>query len=330
MILSVDGGATKTVALAYDEAKMEIRGLGLAGPTNLTSVPREEVISNLRIAISEACEESGIKVSDFRKGLFGIAGIGDSKNLTVFGRNIIQEATSREDFIAINDGRPAYEMANLEEDGIVFAGGTGSVAFFKIGDRIERRGGWNWFAGDNGSASWIAKRGLNLATFEYDGILDGIKLVQATESYFKNDFKDTMASFEKSQNKRYIAGFAPSITALASSGYPSASLIMDECADYVSDLIKSLLPNFSKDPRISMVGGTMLAGKTYTGRVAERLQRPVNVYYGYQVACGGLIIILKELRTKCTFETRDDILSNLEIFLKKKSKEKLKQFLNLN
>lgn len=231
--------------------------------------------------------------------------------------------------MALNDGRPVYEMANLEEDGIVFACGTGSVAFFKVGDRIERRGGWNWFAGDNGSASWIAKRGLNLATFEYDGILDGMKLVRNVESYFRKDFRDALASFENSQNKREIAGFAPSVTALAATGYAPACMIMDECANYVSELIKSLPSNFSGDPRVSLVGGTMLSGETYTGRVATRLHRAVNVYYGYQVAAGGLIIILKELGVKCTFETRDDILSQLEEHIKKKSRDELKQFLNL-
>jgi N-acetylglucosamine kinase len=44
MILAVDGGASKTVALVYDETKMELIGLGIAGPTNLTSVPREEIV----------------------------------------------------------------------------------------------------------------------------------------------------------------------------------------------------------------------------------------------------------------------------------------------
>lgn len=51
MILSVDGGATKTVALAYDETIMELSDLGFAGPANLTSVSREDVIFNPNTSI---------------------------------------------------------------------------------------------------------------------------------------------------------------------------------------------------------------------------------------------------------------------------------------
>ncbi len=329
MILSLDGGATKTVALVFDEINLNLCGIGLSGPTNLTSVTKEEVISNIRRAVSKACQEADIKISSLHKGIFGVAGIGDSPSLTKFGEEIISESTGRNDFHVLNDGIPAYEMANLDLDGIVFAGGTGSVAFLKNGNRIERRGGWNWFAGDNGSASWIARSGLNLATFEYDGIYSEKYLIEGVESYFKEDFREALTTIERSQNKRHVAGFAPIVTKLAETGYPPASKILDESADYVADLIKSTLYKFKKVPRVSLVGGTMLAGRTYTDRIKSRLNMDINVYYGYQVAAGGLLLILKELGLDYSFETRDKILEQMNIKLMKKSKDELYKFLSL-
>ena len=330
MILAVDGGASKTVALVYDETKLELIGLGIAGPTNLTSVPREEIVFNIQEAVTKACEQANITIKNIGNGLFGIAGIGDSPSLTRSGMEIIAKSTGRSDFMVMNDGRPAYQMANLDYDGIVFAGGTGSVAFFKHGETTERRGGWNWFAGDNSSASWIAKRGLNLATLEYDGLLDEKHLVNSVETYFANDFREVLASIEENQNKRHIAGFAPYVTKLASLGYPPAMEILDECADYVVRLIESLLPKFKKTPRISLVGGTMLAGNIYTDRIKERLNVPIDIFYGYQVAAGAILLMLKDMGVNCTFITRDSILTQMEYLLEKISKKELKRYLNMN
>lgn len=327
MILAVDGGATKTVALVYDEVNLKLRGVGLSGPTNLTSVSRKEVISNIKLSVSKACEEAGIKIEDLKKGIFGIAGIGDSPSMTEFGKKVISESMGRKDFQAMNDGRPAYEMANMGSDGIVFAGGTGSVAFFKIGNSLERRGGWNWFAGDNASASWIAKKALNLATLEYDGIIQGTELIKSVETYFGMEFTEAVSAVLFKQNKSYISGFAPIITKLALSGSKPANDILEECADYVVNLVESILPRFNNSPRISLVGGTMLAGDIYTRRIQKRLNRKIFVYFGYQVAIGGILILFQQLGIECGFVLRDDILNQMEELLNRKSKAELSKYL---
>ncbi|MEM3192211.1 MAG: BadF/BadG/BcrA/BcrD ATPase family protein [Candidatus Parvarchaeota archaeon] len=327
MILAVDGGATKTIALVYDENRLELKGVGIAGPTNLTSVSKEELRGNLRKAVNQACEEASTSVKEIRKLLFGLAGIGDSPTLTSFGQEIIKESIARSDFVAMNDGRPAYMMSNLDDDGIVFAGGTGSVAFFKIGNTIERRGGWNWFAGDNGSASWMAKRALNLATFEYDGLLEKKLFVNSVEEYFEKEFKEALATIEANQDKRYVAGFAPYVTKLAKAGYGPAIEILDECADYVVKIIESIIPKFANPPRISLVGGTMLAGDIYIERIRRRIKYPLHIYYGYQVAVGGILILLNEIGIKSSYDLRDALLGELEDLLSNKDSLELRKYL---
>lgn len=46
-------------------------------------------------------------------------------------KEVITYAVKRNYLGLVNDGGLVYEMANLDLDGMVFAGGTGNVAFFK-------------------------------------------------------------------------------------------------------------------------------------------------------------------------------------------------------
>ena len=171
MLLSVDGGATKTVAIIVDEKKDRIKGFGISGPSNFVSAGPQLAEKNLKCAVSDALNEASETLDSIKTGIFGIAGIGDSSIDTNIGVKIIDKITNRSDFIKMNDGEPAYKMANLNEEGIVFAGGTGSVCFYLLNNKLNRLGGWGWFIGDDGSASWIAKRALNMATKEFDNII---------------------------------------------------------------------------------------------------------------------------------------------------------------
>ncbi len=330
MIIAVDGGATKTLGLVFDPNDLKVKGLGLAGPTNLTTVSKREIVSNLEKVILESCQSARIDVGELERGLFGIAGVGDSEKTTRFGKETVSRLTGRHDFQVINDGLPAYVMANLYNDGVVFAAGTGSVCFFKRGKRIERKGGWGWFSGDDGSASWIAKRGLNLATKEFDGILKQRLLSKEVEDYFNCGFRDAISLAETKTDKRFISGFAPSVTKLASHGYLPAISIMEESAEYVSSLINSLVSKFSGSPRISIVGGTMMAGNFYIDMIRKKIGHKLNIYYGYQVASGGLLHLMNEMGHRPTFELRDSILAQIDELLYRKSKREIRLFLNFD
>src|SRR5690606_22317786 len=55
------------------------------------------------------------------------------------------------------------------EDGISVFAGTGSVAYGQYAGREARAGGWGELIGDEGSAYWIAREGLNLFSRMSDG-----------------------------------------------------------------------------------------------------------------------------------------------------------------
>jgi N-acetylglucosamine kinase len=329
VILSLDGGATKTVAAVLDENEMKIRGIGVSGPSNLIAVPREIAESNAMKAIDDSLNEASTTIKEIDQAIFGLSGMGDSRELDRMGISMIQKLTSRDDFTVINDGLPAFALAHIDSDGIVFAGGTGSVAYYRLQGETKRVGGWNWFIGDDGSASWIAKRALNIATLEYDAIHPGKLIVEEAEKYFKMEFREAIAFVNKHQDKRLVSGFAPKVSALALSGYPRAMRILDESAEYVSNVIVALSGKFKVRPKISLIGGTMQAGKSYTDLIMSRIGSPVTVFYGYHVAIGGLIILLRKIGTPMQESLRDSLVGQMNTMLRRKGKRYWGEYINV-
>ncbi len=328
MLLSVDGGATKTVAIIFDEKENTIKGIGISGPSNFVSAGPKTAEKNLRLAMSGALNEASEKINSIGSGIFGIAGIGDSTRDTSIGVGIINNITNRNDFIKINDGEPAYKLANINEEGIVFAGGTGSVCFYFLNGKMKRLGGWGWFAGDDGSASWISKRALNVATKEFDNIIEDKLLVKAAERYFKKDFRELIADLEQKHDKRLVAGFAPYVSELSHKKYKMALDILEESAGYVSSTINSVKNFFTKKPRISVLGGTVLAGKLYTDLISNRVDGNIFTYPGYQVAIGGILILLEKSGINIDFTIRDDIISQMEKIIRGPNKTEYEKYLN--
>lgn len=312
MLLSVDGGATKTVAIIVDEKKDRIKGFGISGPSNFVSAGPQLAEKNLKCAVSDALNEASETLDSIKTGIFGIAGIGDSGTDTNIGVKIIDKITNRSDFIKMNDGEPAYKMANLNEEGIVFAGGTGSVCFYLLNNKLNRLGGWGWFIGDDGSASWIAKRALNMATQEFDNIIGEKYLVEASEKYFHKNFRDLISEVEQKHDKTNVAGFAPYVSEMASGNNRIALDIFKESADYISSIVNSIRGYFPKNPRISIVGGTVLAGSFYKTLLSQKLASDIYMYPGYQVAIGGIMILMQKLGISTDFKKRDNLIAQVE------------------
>jgi len=329
VILALDGGATKTVAVVMDEDDMKIKGVGVSGPANLIAVTKDVAESNIMKAVNDSLNDASLSLRNIRKAIFGLSGMGDSMELDREGTALIRKLTGRNDFGVVNDGLPAFALAHVNADGIVFAGGTGSVAYYRLHGVTERVGGWNWFIGDDGSASWIAKRALNIGTLEYDGIYPEKRIVDEAEKYFKMEFREAIAFVDRSRDKRLVSGFAPCVSALARSGYHRAMEILEESAEYVSRIINALSRKFPAKPGISLVGGTMQAGKLYIGMIMKRINSPVTVFYGYQVAIGGLITLLLESGVQVSLSLRDSLVKQMNDLLRKKGRGYWGEYINL-
>ncbi|ARD85421.1 MULTISPECIES: BadF/BadG/BcrA/BcrD ATPase family protein [Ferroplasma] len=323
-IMSVDGGATKTVAALYDSNEDKITSIGISGPSNYFSVPHEESQNNIVSAISSAYHNW--KQDDI-KFIVGIAGFGDSKKANEIGKSIMDRIFSNKPYILENDGICAYRMAHLFDDGGIFAPGTGSIAIYQHNNEINRLGGWGWFAGDEGSASWIGKRSITMAEEQYDGIIEGSSLIELLESYFHNDFIELINKFETAHPKREIAMLAPHISKLALEGDKASNVVINEAAGYDAKILH-VLDNKLVNKSMALIGGTT-GSDILIKNVKKYYNSKLKFYHGYDVCTGGLLIAADRNNIRIDKNFRDKLVSNVEELIKMVNPEDLKKYLGI-
>ncbi|PYB68423.1 hypothetical protein DMB44_03525 [Thermoplasma sp. Kam2015] len=309
-VVSVDGGATKTFAIYYDTEAEEVLGVGIAGPSNYFSVSIETAANNIRKAIDMA---TSLRRTDDYDLVLGIAGYGDSPKANDIGRGLAKTVAGNRIFYIENDGVFAYRMANLFHDGLIFAPGTGSIGIYQKENHLNRIGGWGWFAGDEGSASWIAKRAITLSEEQYDGLIAGDSLIRAVEQHFGNDFIQAINDLEGDHPKRKVALMAPRISMLAYKGDAIAKKILDEAGEYDARILKRMTEFFDHQVDVALVGGTVMAGRILTDTVKRLIEnQTLRLFYGYHVAVGGIIMFLNNMKIQFDTNLRDSIVSQTD------------------
>jgi len=170
LILGVDGVGTKTVAwLAPLDAGAEVLGRGQAGPGNPRAAGFDAALANIDAAVGAAFSDAGLPRGSAAAACFGLAGAGrlsEQQRISAWalGRGIAQQVQ------VTGDAEPVLAAACPENTGVALICGTGSLAIGRnAAGEAARCGGWGYLLGDEGSASWIARAGLQSAVRAADG-----------------------------------------------------------------------------------------------------------------------------------------------------------------
>jgi len=329
MILSVDGGATKTCAVIYDEKVRGFLSSGISGASNFMSVSEQASRENIQIAVDSALQEAGVANGELDYIVLGLAGIGDSARSTEIGNNIVRKIFGPKKYRLENDGLVAYRMSNLFDDGVMFAPGTGSVGYYQKNQIIQRVGGWGWFAGDEGSASWISKTAITYAERQSDGILPGSSMVELVEQYFGDNFRNVTGSIEKNRDKRKIAMMAPYVTKLAMAGDQVAISIIQEAGRYTASILNSMLRRFQSCPAVSVVGGTTLSGKLLKDSIQSSVKCKVRFFPGFHVCIGGIVLASRDIGFSFSAAERDHAIDSLQESVMKNTPDILRDSLGI-
>ncbi|MCW6170956.1 MAG: N-acetylglucosamine kinase [Thermoplasmatales archaeon] len=324
MILALDGGSTKTLAVVMDEKSLELKGVGLGGSANYTTGSPKHASIEMENAIKGALNMSHIKLSEIKKRIFAIAGIGDSLDATNQGRSIVNDLIG-DNFEVMNDGISAYYLGNLNHDGIVFAPGTGSVGYVKKRDNMRRIGGWGWAIGDFSAAIWIVKKGIEVAMFEEDSGEKDRLISKRLNTFFGCSLRELVWKVEtKTIPKDKLSSFAPELAKLASEGYPPAFYIFKKSAEYISSLTNEIINEFREEEiEVSLVGGTMLAGDFYLNLLKKNMTHKFQTFFGYQVVIGALIYALRKFDSGL----RESLAKQLDTILLAVPQKKLQEYL---
>lgn len=327
LILSVDGGATKVMAVLFDESSFRVVGIGFAGSANFKNVGVSAAKRNISDAVNEALLQAGVDLDGIKNTVFGVAGVGDSDSSTETVRNMVEEIMYGKRFRLENDGTLANKLANLNSNGAVYAAGTGAVGYYQKDGVVCRVGGWGWFSGDEGSAFWIARNALNKATRSYDKVDPPTYLIEAVEKYTGLSFKEAVAKIHLDHAVAYVAGFAPQVSRLAYEGDLLAAQVLEGAAEQISAVLKRMHREFEEIPETSLVGGVVQAGNILVNRISTNLKTNIQIYHGYEVVLGGVMMVLSDVECRVDKRVRESLLRDFNEAIKSKDTERLFKYL---
>jgi N-acetylglucosamine kinase-like BadF-type ATPase len=205
-IIGVDGGGTKTEAVAYNLEGKELTKV-IKGPGNIAA-GKEEALHNITESINGCRSICGKNTPiSIYLGLAG-AEVGDNAALI---ENIINE-TFNTKAVIVNDGELALRAMLHGSDGILTIAGTGSIAFGINKDKKIRCGGWGHLLGDEGSAYCITMEAIKRMIYEYDTGIALSKLSKQLLTELHISSADEILSFVYSSNKQQIAALAPIVS----------------------------------------------------------------------------------------------------------------------
>jgi len=271
-VIGVDGGGTKTEAVAYDLKGVEI-GKALTGFGNLVN-GKEEAIINITKAIETLVEKLGI---DGLKGLYlGLAGseVGDNERI------VYNELKNKFKIVPVimNDGDLALKALLKGEDGLLVIAGTGSNVFGIKGDSQFRCGGWGHLLGDEGSAYKISIDALKRMIYEEDYGLVKSELSKAVLEYFHTENVNDITGFVYASTKDEIAKIASVVSMVAESGEEFSKAILKNEGVSLAKATQRVFNKLSFEKcKIGLVGGVIRKSKYVREAFQKYLYENINV-----------------------------------------------------
>ncbi|WP_028775786.1 N-acetylglucosamine kinase [Shimazuella kribbensis] len=219
-VIGVDGGGTKTVAVAYD-LEGNVLGEGRSGFSNVM-VDFHEATKHILAAIKQA--QQHLENEDCKYIYLGIAGSEGIENKDELIQILADEFQS--EISVVNDSIIAHAATLKGKDGILAISGTGAIAVGIKGDKCVFSGGWGHLLGDEGSGYWIVMEAFRQIIVETDESLPLCKLSDAILYEMGYTDPQDIKLYAYSRPKAEIAKLSRVVTRLADAGDEIASRIL--------------------------------------------------------------------------------------------------------
>lgn len=298
-IIGIDGGGTKTEAVAYSLEGVEL-GRGYSGFGNIL-LGEEMAIMNITQAVKECVSnvERYARQSECIMLYPGIAGIDSGNNrkrLEEILHNIFDIRV-----IAVNDAELGLAALLKGKDGILTIAGTGSISYGTNNGITARAGGWGHLIGDEGSGYFIAIQGFKNMAREHDmgqkaGRLSGV-FMEALSITNVEEIKKFLYSSQKND----IAAFAPLVAREAENGNNEAIQILKQAGSDLSEITLSVCKrlNINGSVKVGIKGSILTQIKPVREEFEKQLKHKIE---GLEIiedevspAKGGYYLGIKEL-----------------------------------
>ncbi len=168
LYLGVDGGGTKT-ALVLLDSDGKIRATHVAPGSYYLSIGLDALGALLGEAVRAVLDKAALAPGALDFAFFGLPAYGEDSALLGTLSRLPQQFLRADAYLCGNDMVCGWAGSLLCRDGISIVAGTGSICYGERNGAVARSGGWGELFSDEGSAYWIACRGLNLFSRMSDG-----------------------------------------------------------------------------------------------------------------------------------------------------------------
>ena len=277
LILGIDGGGTKTLAILFDNTGKTIDELECQG-SNLY-VYGEDGIKRIVGLIKDLVENNKLSFDDIDSYGIGVAGISDLNQreslLKEFDRENISHKT-----LVLSDAESAYKILCPSNEGILVNVGTGVICYGRDKEgKTYKTAGMGHDKGDVGSGYWLGKElfsrlVLNEALITIDKAIE--EIFNSSKEYFEvNDLKSLYALFEEDKDIYRNLSLMSKITLnLAKNGNDVALSIVQEGTRYVGEYIISLADKleYSNSNLLLSANGSVIKDEFYRKLLNDSLQ----------------------------------------------------------
>lgn len=279
MFLGVDGGGTKTAFCLVAEDGTVVAQV--QGPsTDYFSVGIDLVGRVLHDGVKTICASAGTTPDQVRYAFFGLPTYGEASGDIATLDAAAHDALGHDRFACGNDMVCSWAGSLGGADGINIVSGTGSICYGEREGRSARVGGWGELFGDEGSAYWIAIRGLGAFSRMSDGRLpEGPLLALVRERLaLTGDLDAVDVVLNRWQGDRSeIAALSTVVVTAAERGDRHAALILAEAARELAETVDTtrLRLGFSagEPVPVSYSGGVFRAGRAILDGFRGELDR---------------------------------------------------------
>lgn len=303
LYLSIDGGATKTIGIIYEEDR--ILKVAVSGPTNFRNVGMLKFRQNIKKVVDSLLE--GIDKDKIEIATFALAGIKDSEEST---RKITNEITNFIKFNNMNfynDGEAAFYSRFPDGNGIIIAPGTGMVSYGIWNGVKVRSSGWGWFIDDEGGAFYIGRRAIQESVKAMDlryenEIYEKSNLPESIREFFKiKEDRELINKIYKNKiDIREIASIAKIVSTNASKGDALSMHIMEEAARETAITAEATYNKLNQPEgiKISGYGGVFRSGDWYIDKIFKIIKEKIrgvdliSPLYGYEAVLGSMVMVL--------------------------------------
>ncbi|OZM77309.1 N-acetylglucosamine kinase [Pseudonocardia sp. MH-G8] len=283
MFLGVDGGGTKT-AFALLTGDGRLLATALAPSSYYLGQSIDLVEDVLRSGIGAVCGHADVPPEQISHAFVALPGYGEVSSDVETLDAIPGRVLGHQRYGCDNDMVAAWAGSLGAVDGVNVIAGTGSMTYGEHDGRGLRVGGWGELFDDEGSAYWIAIRGLGAFAKMSDGRLPAGPLRERMATHLQLatdlDLVDVVVNRWRGDRAR-VAALAHVITAAAADGDDACARILREAGRALADLVTATVARLGYAPGdvvpVSWSGGVFTSEEVRAAFREHLLDTPVDL-----------------------------------------------------